>query len=89
MIKIITAQYLENHKIRLFFSDGAWGDFDASAMLEQSGSLLAPLRETGYFRGFFLELGALCWKNGLELSPASLHAKLEAAGALRREDLAA
>lgn len=89
MIKIIKAEYLKDYRIRLFFSDGAAGDFDATAMLRGSGSLLTPLRETAYFSNFFLKLGALRWKNGLELSPDSLHKKLEEADLLKKNQIAA
>ncbi|WP_394753034.1 hypothetical protein [Crenothrix sp.] len=35
-----------------------------------------PLNDESYFKQFFLELGALCWRNGLELSPSNIHKKL-------------
>jgi len=35
-----------------------------------------PLKDDEYFKQFFLELGALCWRNGLELCPDSIHQKL-------------
>ena len=89
MIKIIKAEYLKNYRIRLFFSDGSHGDFDATDMLRGTGSLLAPLHDTAYFSDFFLELGALCWKNGMELSADSLQRKLEEAGLLKKDQIAA
>jgi hypothetical protein len=55
------------------FSDGKEGSFDGNELLQKSGSLLEPLREENYFRRFFIDAGALCWPNGLELSPARLH----------------
>jgi hypothetical protein len=35
--------------------------------------LLDVLREPGYLDRFFIDAGALCWPNGLEISPARLH----------------
>jgi hypothetical protein len=39
--------------------------------------LTLPLNDNSYFQQFFLEFGALCWRNGLELSPGSIHRKLQ------------
>ena len=73
MIKIIEARYLGNFQVALNFSDGMEGTFDGSALLERNGSLLEPLRNESYFQRLFIDAGALCWPNGLELSPARLY----------------
>ncbi len=73
MIKIIEARYLGNFQIALKFSDGKEGVFDGRSLLERSGSLLEPLRNENYFQRLFIDAGALCWPNGLELSPARLY----------------
>lgn len=73
MIKVLTARYLGDFQVALSFSDGAEGIFDGHALLQRSGSLLEPLRDEAYFRRLFIDAGALCWPNGLELSPARLH----------------
>ncbi|MDD2721063.1 MAG: DUF2442 domain-containing protein [Gallionella sp.] len=73
MIKVIEANYLGDFRIGLALSDGKEGEFDGKALLQRTGPLLEPLRNEDYFRRFFLDAGALCWPNGLELSPARLH----------------
>lgn len=73
MIKIIEARYLGDFQVALKFSDGKEGVFDGKALLERSGSLLEPLRNETYFQRLFIDAGALCWPNGLELSPARLY----------------
>ena len=73
MIKIIDARYLGDVQVALIFSDGKEGVFDGKALLQRSGSLLEPLRSESYFKRFFIDAGALCWPNGLELSPARLY----------------
>jgi hypothetical protein len=73
MIKVIEARYLGNFQIAFVFSDGKEGAFDGTALLKKSGSLLEPVRDENYFRRFFIDAGALCWPNGLELSPAHLY----------------
>lgn len=73
MIKVINARYLGDFKVALNFSDGMEGVFDGRVLLERSGSLLEPLRSESYFQRLFIDAGALCWPNGLELSPARLY----------------
>jgi hypothetical protein len=89
MIKLTRAEYLDGYRLRLLFSDASEGVFDAAEMLQQSGSLLVALRDLEFFRGAFIELGALCWKNGLELSPAALHDQLQSSGNLSPARIAA
>lgn len=84
MIKIVSAEALQGLVIRLAFSDGSGGDLDFDFAVSRNTVLTSPLADPGYFKGFFLELGALCWPNGLEFSARSLRARLEQAGALRQ-----
>ncbi len=89
MIKIVKAEYVEQRMIRLWFSDHSLGDYDLQSLLNQASELTEPLRDDTYFRQFFLELGALCWKNGLELSPGSIYRKLQQQGLLQNTQQAA
>jgi hypothetical protein len=73
MIKLIAARYQGDFQVAVSFSDGKEGIFDGHALLQRSGPLLEPLRDEAYFRRAFVDAGALCWPNGLELSPARLH----------------
>ncbi|WP_374087879.1 hypothetical protein [Methylomicrobium lacus] len=77
MIKIIRAEYIRQKILRLYFSDSSWGDYDLQPLIDRQTELTHPLNDDSYFQQFFLELGALCWRNGLELSPGSIHKKLE------------
>lgn len=79
MIKIVTARCLGNFRVMLEFSDGAEGEFDGRSLLARSGPLLEPLRDEAYFSRCFLDAGALCWPNGLELSPARLRESIRIA----------
>ena len=82
MIKITRAVYRSDQEIKLHFSDGSFGVMDFSEILAQKTSLTLALDDTVFFQRFFIELGALCWPNGLEFSEGSLYKKLEAAGKL-------
>lgn len=73
MIKVIEARYHSNFQIALAFSDGAEGVFDGNEFLKRNGPLLDALRNESYFQRVFIDAGALCWPNGLELSPVRLH----------------
>ena len=74
MIKLLEARYVGHHRIELAFSDGQHGVFDVSAYLAtRQGPLLEPLYDESYLQRYFIDAGALCWPNGLELSPARLH----------------
>jgi hypothetical protein len=73
MIKLIEAHYLEDFRVALIFSDGREGVFVGRDLLQRSGPLLVPLRDEAYFKRVFIDAGALCWPNGLELSPQRLY----------------
>jgi len=74
-MKLRSTQLVAPFTLALDFSDGAHGVFDGRAYLSQrTGPLLDKLRDPMYFQRCFIDAGALCWPNGLELSPAKLHA---------------
>ena len=74
MIKVLNARKADEFKLKLDFSDHTHGVFDAAAYLAtRSGPLLDKLRDADYFSRFFIDAGALCWPNGLEISPAKVH----------------
>jgi len=73
MIRLTAARYAGDFRVMLEFSDGLVGEFDGHALKQRSGPLLEPLSDEAYFSRCFVDAGALCWPNGLELSPARLH----------------
>lgn len=74
MIKVLHARLTAPFMLEIDFSDHTQGVFDAGAYLSaRVGPLLDALREPGYFGRFFIDAGALCWPDGLEISPARLH----------------
>ena len=69
MIKLLNARSISEFQIEVEFSDGTSGVFDAQNYLQgRSGPLLDFLRTPQTFKRFFIDAGALCWANGLELS---------------------
>ena len=89
MIKIIQAQYTAQRTLRLYFSDNSYGDYDLQPLIHRQTELTRPLADEIYFKQFFLELGALCWRNGLELSLGNIHRKLAEQQQLHYENKAA
>lgn len=89
MIKIVKAEHIGQYQIRLTFSDGKQGEFDMAPLLAKETVLTLPLKSPEAFKDFYLELGALCWKNGLELSPSAIYKDLQSAGKLISEQHAA
>ena len=88
MNKVIRAEFKSNYLVRLEFSDGSSGDYDLADLVRQDTEMVRPLKDPAFFADFFLELGALCWRNGFELSASSLHRKLAKRGELHRADAA-
>jgi len=84
MIKITRAMHRGDCRIELEFSSGDVGQVDLADLARKTGSMAAPLRDPATFGTFFLELGALAWGNGLELSPEALYRRAQAAGTLRK-----
>lgn len=89
MIKIIKAETIGQTQLRLTFSDGTQGDYDFALLLAKDTVLTRPMKTPEIFNDHFIELGALCWKNGLEFSPAALHQELQSSGKLTRVQQAA
>jgi hypothetical protein len=74
VIKVLNARLTAPFVLEIVFSDHTQGLFDANAYLtSRTGPLLDKLREPTYFQRFFIDAGALCWPNGLEISPAKIH----------------
>lgn len=71
VIKVLNIRILGALRLELDFSDHTQGVFDAAAYLAtRSGPLLDRLHDPAYFSRVFVDAGALCWPNGLEISPA-------------------
>ena len=89
MINIIEAKYVKSYEIKLKFSDNTFGILDFSYLQDIQTILTNPLKEKEYFKSFFIDFGALCWKNGLEFSAESLQRKLISNNSLKQRENAA
>jgi hypothetical protein len=89
MIKLVEIHVVDDRRIRLRFSDGSSGVYDFSPFIEARTGMTEPLSDAAYFARAYIELGALAWPNGFDLSAESLRRHLEQIGALERRPAAA
>ena len=85
MIKLTSIEASKDRCLLLRFSDGAQGILDFTPFIDAGTAMTEPLREPAYFAKAFIELGALAWPNGFELSAESLYRRLGEKGALQRD----
>ena len=86
MIKIVQGELQQDKVIRLVFSDGTGGDYDLAPLIARGTEMVKPLEDEAFFRRFFLELGALGWPNGVELSGGGIQQRLREQGRLHAVD---
>jgi len=80
LIRVLTAEYVKAHQIRVRFSDGTQKVVDFSGWLH--GEVFKPLVSTRQFKRFFVAGGTVCWPNGADIAPETLyHSKDISAGA--------
>jgi Protein of unknown function (DUF2442) len=84
LVKITHLEGLGGFRLRLSFTDGTQGVHDFTALVNEPGQMLEPLRDEGYFSRVFLEFGAPTWPNGFDIAPEWLRREMEAAGELKR-----
>ena len=88
IVHVSRLKRLGGYRLRLWFTDGAWGEWDFSDLAHRTGAAAQPFKDSAYFDRVFLEMGALTWPNGYDWSPEALHADMAAAGALSFEPAA-
>jgi hypothetical protein len=84
MIKVLKIESAAGHRLRFRFTDDAVGEYDFTAIVNESGPMVEPLRDLDYFKRVFLEFGAPTWPNGFDVAPAWLYEEIAAAGNLTR-----
>ena len=82
LTKVTRLERLESFRLHVRFSDGSEGVHDFSAMVNEPGPMLEPLRDEAYFGRVFLEFGAPTWPNGFDVAPEWLRREMRAAGEL-------
>ena len=83
LTKVTRLDRLGGFRLHIEFNDGSAGTHDFSAMVQEPGPMLAPLRDEAYFARVFLEFGALTWPNGFDIAPEWLRRAMSTAGELK------
>ena len=76
MLRVISAEYVDGYRIRVGFDTGETGIVDLADVLW--GPMFEPLKDVQVFRRFSIspQLHTICWDNGADLAPESLHDKM-------------
>ena len=82
LTKVSRLERLGGFHLRVRFTDGSEGTHDFSALINEPGPMVEPLRDENYFARVFLEFGALTWPNGFDIAPEWLRREMAAAGEL-------
>ena len=56
LVKIVRVEKLGEYRLRLHFSDGTEGVRDLSDIVAEGGPMVEPLKDTHFFRAFFLSM---------------------------------
>jgi hypothetical protein len=72
IIAVVAAVYEGEYRIHLRFNDGSSKTVDFSRWLH--GTVFKPLAPVEEFQRFFIAGGTVCWPNGADIAPETLHA---------------
>jgi hypothetical protein len=70
-IRVVAAEYVKAHQIKVRFTDGTQKTVDFSSWLH--GEVFRPLTSTREFKRFFIAGGTVCWPNGADIAPETLY----------------
>jgi hypothetical protein len=80
--KVVAISAVRPFGLKVRFQDGAGGVHDCSALVNETGPMVEPLRDPNYFARVFLDYGAPTWPNSFDMCPDSLRMNMEQAGEL-------
>jgi hypothetical protein len=72
MVLVTSAKYVSGYILELRFSDGISAEIDFSPWIEKF-PFFAPLKDIDYFKRFSLDGWTVCWENGADIAPETLH----------------
>jgi len=70
-VRVVHAEYVRGYRIKLRFNDGTDKTVDFSGWLR--GDVFKPLANKREFKRFFVAGGTVCWPNGADIAPETLH----------------
>jgi len=69
---VIDAMYLKDYLIRITFDDGQIKVVDFQPYVKRKG-VFSLLKDSTFFRSFFIDLNTICWPNGADVAPERLY----------------
>ena len=72
-LHIINAEYIDDYKVKVFFSNGEKGVVDLSSVLK--GPIFEPLKDKSLFSRLKIDkdLETIVWPNGADLAPEYIY----------------
>ncbi|MBM2815286.1 MAG: hypothetical protein HW421_2048 [Ignavibacteria bacterium] len=71
MPRVAKAEYLSEYKLKIRFTDGLEKVVDFAPFLR--GGIFEPLKDTDYFKNFYVDEWTVTWKNGADIAPDTLY----------------
>lgn len=80
--RVTAVEPLEPYRVRLTFTNGAYGTVDLAPSVVGQGGMFGPLNHPDFFRQVRLEplFGSIEWPNGVDLCPDVLYSRLQREG---------
>ena len=75
MVKVISAEPIEKHRIRIQLSNGKRGIFDVSPYLDKG--VFQELKEAQYFRSVKVAYGGVMWPHEQDFSAETIEYELQ------------
>src|SRR5437867_10323990 len=73
--QVIRAKHVRGFVVATRFDDGTEKQVDISQWFK--GPVFKALRDSKFFKKFFIEAGTLAWPNGVDIAPEALYAARE------------
>jgi hypothetical protein len=74
MISVISAEPMDNHKLKIELSNGRKGIFDVSPYMDKG--VFKELAEPAYFRSVRVAFGGIMWPHEQDFSPETVDCEL-------------
>lgn len=74
-MRVINVEYINNYKLKLFFSDKKIKIIDLENKLKHAKGIFLPLKDPDYFKQVALDDChlSICWPNGADICPDVLY----------------